>query len=244
MRNLLIFGTTMVLMHCALHAQDSSRIVINTININDYTIELVKVQQIDEVAVKRLNYQAPYSWLYQIYEKDSFIIAVQYFKDSCELYFDSRIKKQGFYYTTHGVKINICDKTVTQIMPPDVSWIKDTFDSITIYPLDSVLDPYDYQGQRTVISNYSEREPEHLNLQHQKDVEFMYRDPSFIGMYQKGSELRLHSALTYYKSGNAQTIYLYYDKFMYEGWFYNVGYSEHGTYNVAKMVWDKHEAAK
>lgn len=234
-------------------AQTPEDEILKTYKVDEYTVQLVKALSVTETTLEvpgnmrvepPMSKPRPFNLLYFVYKEDSLIAQLPYKEGDCKLYFDERKKVQGFYYLSHATILNICTSKVEKLAPPDLSWLKQPMDSITIYPLDSVLDPYNYQGQRIVISDYPSRKPERLSEQHTKDMLFLLSNPRPLGFAPPSMPRIEHYKVVFYTGAQTQEIYIYYDMFYYQTWVYSMGYSIQGTYNVGKMIWEKHEASK
>lgn len=244
----LLFG-----LYSGIRAQRPEDTILKTYKIDVYTVQLVNAQMITEttqgttteVRLKDPNPESnAFQKLYFVYKYDSLLIQLPYREGECKLYFDERKKINGFYYLSHTTILNLCTSKVEKLTPPDLSWLKNPMDSITIYPLDSVLDPHNYQGQRTVISNYASRKPERLSKTHTEHMLFYLSNPRPLGFAPPSQPRIEHYKVVFYFGAQTKEIYLYYDMFFYQTWVYSMGYSTQGSANVGKMIWEKHEAAK
>lgn len=236
-------------LHQRLNAQPKKDEILKTYHIQEYTVNLLKSQKAVETTLEiRLPSETAdyaYGEYYQVVKNDSTIAGLAYNEGECTIYFDEYKKTpNGDYAYDHATILNLCKLTVRKETPPDLPWLNKQIDSITIYPLDSILDRDNYQGQKTIITDYTNRKPEKLNALNASNFIFLYGNPSPIH-FSPPSESRIeHYKVSLYANGQAYDIYLYYDRFYYQTWSFSINYSIYGVYNVAKMTWDKHEADK
>lgn len=236
-------------LHQGLYAQPQEDEILKTYQIQEYTVNLVKTLKAVETTleIRPPSETADYAYgkYYQVVKNDSTIAGLVYNEGECTIYFDEYKKTpNGHYAYDHATILNLCKLTVRKETPPDLPWLNKQIDSITIYPLDSILDRYNYQGQETIISDYANRKPEKLNALNASNFIFLYGNPKPIH-FSPPTESRIeHYKVSLYANGQAYDIYLYYDRFYYQTWSFSINYSIYGVYNVAKMTWDKHEADK
>lgn len=231
----------------SLSAQNPGEEVLETYKIAEYTVKLIKYPQQQDTGNERempLTKGTSYGQDYFVYKNDSLINQVNFKTGECKLYVDERKRVNGFHTLINTIILDICNLTVRKETPPSIPWLNQEVDSITIFPLDSIFDLNYYQNQTTIITNYASRKPEKLNSKHTADFLSMFGHPSPIQFAPPSQSRTEHYKVSLYMNGQVYEIYLYYDMFFYQTWVYRLGDAYPGSQNAAKMIWDKHEAAK
>lgn len=216
--------------------------VLKTIQIEDYTVKLIRQRAVEHAGIIPIDRPARYVDNYFIFKNDSMIAIHPSREGDCMLYFDERKKVNGFYAYNHATRLDICNKKVYTQTPPELDWLLGPVDSITIYPLDSILRPFYYQGETTYISNYANRSPEKLSKQHATNVLYYFELYRPAGYVAPSTERKQQYQFVFYTKGKEYKIYMNCDKFYYGDWVYTLNNSNNGTYDLAKVIWDKHEA--
>jgi len=231
-----------------LFANQSTDSILSRKVFEEYTVELVRYRCVETLGINTreiLNPKEPcYNDIYAIYKSDNLIATAPYVANTCGIEFIEYYSKNGFDYVSHCVQINTCTGRIEKLYPPVQNWLKGSVDSITMYPLDSVLEAASFYAPAITVEDYAVLKPQKLSKQHVANVLFMYGNGRPIGHTPITPEKDfLDFQLIVYANGEAHALQLYYDKYYVDGWWYTIDYSIHSTYNVALMLWEKHLAS-